>query len=79
MTGSYARVHASGDILAYSRMHNGDGFAILLNLGGDQQVVELDPAESGRIALSTHLDREDDEVSGRVNLRPDEGVVIRLG
>jgi len=79
MAGSYARMHAAGDILAYSRRHNGDGFAVVLNLGGEPQVVELDPADSGRIALSTHLDRDGDAVSGRVDLRPNEGVVIRLG
>ena len=79
MAGSYARMHSAGDILAYTRRQNGNGFAILLNLGGEGQVVELDAANSGRIALSTHLDREGDEVSGRVSLRPNEGVVVRLG
>ena len=77
--GSYARIHAAGDILAYSRRHNSDGFVVILNLGEKRQVVELDAADSGRIALSTHLDREGEEVSGRVSLRPDEGVVVRLG
>ena len=46
---------------------------------GREQVVDLNPADSGRIALSTHLDREGEEASGRVKLRPNEGVVIRLG
>ena len=79
MAGTYHRMYAEGDILAYSRRHNGGGFAVILNLGGSEQVVELGPADSGRIALSTHLDREGDEVSSRVKLRPDEGVIIRLG
>jgi alpha-glucosidase len=79
MAGSYARMHAAGDILAYSRRHNGDGFVVILNLGGEPQNVELDAADSGRIALSTHLDREGEEVSERIDLRPNEGVVIRLG
>jgi len=35
-------------------------------------------AAPGRIALSTHLDREGEEVSDTLALRPDEGVIVRL-
>ncbi len=79
MAGAYAPVHADGDVLAYTRRHDGDGFLVALNFGGHPQTVELDASLAGRVALSTHLDREGDAVSGSLALRPDEGVVIRLG
>jgi alpha-glucosidase len=77
--GSYRPVVAEGDILTYIREHNGHRFLVALNFGHEKQTVALDPEHRGRIALSTHLDRDGEETSGTLELRPDEGVLVRLG
>jgi len=77
--GSYRPVVAEGDILTYIREHNGHRFLAALNFGHEKQTVALDPEHRGRIALSTHLDRDGEETSGTLELRPDEGVLVRLG
>jgi hypothetical protein len=49
----------------------------VLNLRSDP--IEVPIAGSWSLALSTHLDREDEPIAGAVELRPDEGVVLRAG
>jgi len=77
--GSYAAVSAEGDLLAYLREGNGRRFLVALNLGQQQQTLDTSRLGRGRIALSTQLDREDEEVAGAIALRGDEGVIIELG
>jgi alpha-glucosidase len=63
-------------VLAYLR---GDAFLVALNLGGEPRRLPLSPGKGGgTIALSTRLDRERERVAGTLELRPDEGVVVRL-
>ena len=73
--GSYREVEAEGDLLAYLREQSGRRFLVALNLGHAPCELALEGA--GRVVLSTHLDREEG-VSGSVNLRADEGVVMEL-
>ena len=73
--GSYREVEAEGDLLAYVREHAGRRFLVALNLG--RAPCELALKGSGRVVLSTHLDREED-VSGKVKLRSDEGIMVSL-
>jgi alpha-glucosidase len=74
--GSYAPVDAAGDVLAYLREHDGSRFLVALNLGSSPASLEFDGA--GEVVLSTHIDRKDNPIRGRVALRGDEGVVVRL-
>ncbi len=76
--GSYRPVPADGDILAYIREADGQRFLVALNLGDSPQTLPLDAELVGTIALTTHLDREGEDVRGTVELRADEGVVVRL-
>jgi alpha-glucosidase len=76
--GGYAPVPAGGDVLAYLRQAGEQRFLIALNLGHQDQAIELDARASGRIILSTHLDRADQPVSGSLALRADEGVIVEL-
>lgn len=78
MVGSYRPVPAEGDLLAYIREQNGERFLAALNFGHDAQKFVPDPACHGHIAISTHLDREGEEVAGAIELRADEGVLVRL-
>jgi alpha-glucosidase len=66
-----------GDLIAYVRSHEGQRVLVALNLGADPHAVSL-PGEQGTIRVSTHLDRDAEGVSGEVNLRANEGVLIEL-
>jgi alpha-glucosidase len=77
--GSYIGLEAEGDVLAYMRMHAGQRCLMVLNLGSQPQVWEPRQVEvRGQIGLSTHLDRAAEPVSGAIELRGDEGVVVLL-
>ena len=78
-TGTYVPVAATGDLLVYRRVDGDDVLMIVLNLGHDAVSKTLDVVEMSReILLSTHCDRVGEQVSGRLELRGDEGVAIRL-
>jgi alpha-glucosidase len=74
--GSWAPVDAEGDVLAYVREHEGSRFLIALNLGAEPAALAFDGA--GEVVLSTHVERKDDFARGLVEVRGDEGVVVRL-
>jgi alpha-glucosidase len=75
--GDYRAAPAQGDVLAYRRVEGDSQFLIALNLGGDAAVFSgMMPA--GHVVLSTHLDREGEAFNGRIELRPADGVVVRL-
>ncbi|HEX6965987.1 MAG TPA: alpha-amylase family glycosyl hydrolase [Gemmatimonadaceae bacterium] len=77
--GSYTPVVADGDVLAYVREAEGRRFLIALNLGHAPAI--LTPAHLhvvGRVVVGTHADREGATIEGRVELRANEGVVIRV-
>ena len=83
--GSYRPLPCNDDLLCYLREHEGRRLVVALNFGSREQEVRLPdlkpqgrPGEA-RIVLSTHLDREDEEVTEVARLRPDEGVVVALG
>ena len=78
--GSYAEVPAQGDLLVYRRQfHTGRRYLIVLNFSAEPDVFH-NPAvpQQGKIALSTHLDREGEPFTGEVHLRGDEGLIIEL-
>ena len=75
-TGTWAPVEAEGDVLAYLREGGGSRFLVALNFGATTTVLPFDGA--GEVVLSTHLDHDGETADGRVALRGDEGVVVRL-
>ncbi|HUQ75871.1 MAG TPA: alpha-amylase family glycosyl hydrolase [Burkholderiales bacterium] len=75
--GRFEPVVTDSDVLAYvRRAQEGSDFLVALNLGPRPQVLRA--PFTGAIALSTHLDRSAEPVSGQLELRPDEGVIVRL-
>jgi alpha-glucosidase len=75
--GSYSLFEVRDDLLAYVRKHGGRRFLVALNFGDGG--VEFESPSRGRVSLSTHLDREGEEVAGNISLRPNEGVVVEVG
>lgn len=78
MVGSYAPVPADGDLLAYIREAEGQRFLIVLNFSSREQLLAAPEGLRGNVILSTHLDRDGEAMGDAVELRPDEGVVVRL-
>jgi hypothetical protein len=51
----------------------------VLHLGVNPRTFNLaDLRSRGRLLLSTHLDRDQEEVLDDLNLRADEGVIVEL-
>jgi alpha-glucosidase len=76
--GSWTLLSVGDSLLAYERRAPGAAaFAVVLNMGRTKLAVDL-PGCAGRIALSTHLDRNDEHVEGRLSLRANEGVIVQL-
>jgi len=75
--GSLAQLDTDGDLVAYERADGGTRFLVALNLGAGPASLPLD-GRRGQITLTTHLDRLGDDVSGALELRGDEGVIVRL-
>ncbi len=78
--GCYEPVETSSDdLMAYRRERGGRQFLVILNIGRERCAYSPeDELVLGRLALSTHLDRDGERISGRVELRGREGVIIEL-
>ncbi|HSU41033.1 MAG TPA: alpha-amylase family glycosyl hydrolase [Polyangiaceae bacterium] len=79
VAGSYRPVIAGGDIVAYTREHDGRRWLVALNLGG--QPAELSLAAlgaTGEIVVATSRQRQGQRVAGQLALAGDDGVLVRL-
>jgi alpha-glucosidase len=76
--GDYAPLSAEGPVLAYTRRHGARQFLIALNLGAEPARLRL-PAEPGdyEVVLTTHVERGQPPKGGMLDLRGDEGVILR--
>jgi alpha-glucosidase len=72
--GDWQALAADGDVLAYVRSHAGFRLLVVLNLGTRLHRLPL-PGPT-RVLLSTHLDRAHDAVSGHLELRGNEGIIL---
>jgi alpha-glucosidase len=68
-------VGAEGKILRYERSQGNDRFAVALNLAHEPARV-LHP--SGRVLLSTYLDRAGEDADKSVSLRADEEIIVQV-
>jgi alpha-glucosidase len=76
--GAYRSLPCTDDILAFRRHEAGKQFVVVLNFSHQPHSYELPPeVSSGRIVLSTHLDR-DEPVTRTLALREDEGVIVEV-
>ena len=75
VSGGLEGVSADRNVLRYVRTSNGHRIAVALNMSPDPAQVAIG---NGTVLASTHLDREGSTVSGQVDLRAAEGLVVRL-
>ena len=74
--GEYQLLIAKGDALIYARRHAGmQAIFVALNIGSEPLLVEGEGLK-GKILLSTFCDRVDEFIYKRVNLRPNEGILL---
>jgi alpha-glucosidase len=73
--GGYRPIYTDDDLLVYERESGGERRGVALNLSTRPRVHRWS-GPAARILLSTHLDRSDERVDGRLDLRADEGVVV---
>jgi alpha-glucosidase len=79
VTGAYVSVATTGNLLAYRRETLGNVLLIVLNLGSDPiSITSAAVDHAGEILLSTNLDRTGETVRSCLDLRGDEGLIIRL-
>jgi alpha-glucosidase len=73
--GEYMAAGVQGDLLVYGRIQADRRLRMVLNLSARPQPY-VSEGSRGRIVLSTHLDRAGEQVSGRVTLRSNEGLIL---
>jgi alpha-glucosidase len=76
--GAYHPLHATGDLLLYLREHSDERLLIALNLGGEPLAAKIGAQIAGKVLLSSGADREDEEVRGEIDLRPNEGLIVEV-
>ena len=72
--GAYTTLRASKGVLAYLRETPRQRLIVALNLTSVPRSMRC----SGRVRLSTHLDRDDQRIGGELRLRPNEGIVLEI-
>jgi alpha-glucosidase len=74
--GGYRPLPLHDEVLAYVRESS---FLVCLNLRSERARLPIPQAlRGGTVVLSTHLDRADEPVDDFVELRPDEGLIMRV-
>jgi alpha-glucosidase len=75
VSGKLSEVTAENHVLRFERTGSEERILVVLNMAADPIQVTV---ENGTIMASTHLDREGKQVSGPIDLRPAEGLVVGL-
>jgi alpha-glucosidase len=77
--GSYSPIIAPDELLLFIREHGDEKLLIALNLGPESMTVGFaNGLLRGEILLSSFCDRDPEPIDGNVDLRSDEGIVIKL-
>lgn len=75
--GSYNFLFAQGDILVFSRIMNDQRLLVTMNFGDAPAAIEIESGwEHSKLALSSYLDRSDETIESRIDLRPFKGLVF---
>jgi hypothetical protein len=68
-------MRADGGVLTYLRETSGERLLVALNLTATPRTTPL----TGRVLLSTALDREGEQANGELRLRAHEGLIVDAG
>ncbi len=74
-TGIYRNLWCDDNVLAYSRTVENESLFVVLNLSKQPAQFELSTLR-GNVRLSTHLDREGEEIRSLLSLRANEGLIV---
>jgi alpha-glucosidase len=78
LAGSYRSVAAEGDLLTYVRETRDSRAVVALNFGSHPVTMRsMGDLATGQVAVSCFGDRDGDRVEGPLELRPNEGLVVR--
>jgi alpha-glucosidase len=77
-TGVYRPSEVRGDVLAFTRESGRERIYVALNFGAAPVSAALPPGGRGKIVASTLLDRDGTSAEGQVDLRSNEGLVVKL-
>jgi alpha-glucosidase len=75
VTGALQSVAVEKNVLSYQRTDDKQCIMVLLNIGSDAETMMV---ENGTVLASTYLDRVGQEVSGLMDVRASEGLIIGL-
>jgi alpha-glucosidase len=79
VSGGYVPLAAEGELLLYKRQDDEGSLLIALNLGDEPVSVRSDSIGlSGEILLSTAMDRAGEAVGATLELRGNEGLIVKL-
>jgi alpha-glucosidase len=77
--GEFAPLPAGGDLMAYVRKLSERRLLIVLNLSARAQSFSIADLQCrGSLLLTTHLDRNREELPDKLELRADEGAIVEL-
>ncbi|HEY3783787.1 MAG TPA: alpha-amylase family glycosyl hydrolase [Steroidobacteraceae bacterium] len=76
--GRYEPLTMTDDLLAYIRRSPAEALLIALNLGTSPMSLQLPSLGTGRVVLSTYLDRDGASLVSDLALRANEGVIVAL-
>ena len=76
--GSYAPIDAPKSCYAYLRQIQDEKVLIALNFSLQVQSISLPEPETAQVLLSTHLDREGETFLGNLELRSNEGLILKI-
>jgi alpha-glucosidase len=77
--GAYVPREAGHDILMYERRHRDSRLLVVLNFAHARRHVDVEGIDGARLLLSTHDGRQGETLTGRLELRPDEAVILAHG
>jgi alpha-glucosidase len=76
--GTYRPLMADGDLLLFCRELRDERVMVALNMGLEPTAVSFPHELSGRVLLSSFADRQGEEVRASIDLRGNEGVLVKV-
>ncbi len=77
VAGSLEVVSRQNPLLVYRRASEDGHYLVVLNMSDDPQSYDIWQAR-GQLLLSTFLDRQNEEIRDRLELRANEGILVRM-